>query len=192
LTRGTTPGARRRARTAHAGAVAAVTVGQAAAAGRRAGWCAADAVHTSERATIAGPRAGLLVGGAADGVETGESAAAPRIDPAEKGATVGVEATAGAVAVAEGERRAGPGGAEAGTALGGVPTRVAVGDAGGHRTRAGRGQLDVTPAAEGRARDQARDERSDLSPGPRRQGCAPVPANRRAVATRRPLGNVAR
>src|SRR5581483_6773218 len=111
--------------------------------------------------------------------------------PAQERATIGVETTGGAVAVAKGERRARSGGAEARTAFGGTATRAAVGAAGGDATRAGRRQLDVTPAAEhGRSRQCG--QRGDPGPGRRTHGCAPLPASRRAVATRRPLGNVAR
>ena len=186
LSRGTTARACRRADPGHAGAVATVAVGRAAAAGGRAGRRAADAVQAPERATVAGPSAGLLVGDAADGVETDEIAAARGIDSAEERATVGVEVTGGPVAVAEGERRAAPGGAEARTAVGGAGTGAAIGGAGGGRARAGRRQLDVTPAAEGRPRE--REERNHPGRGRQRQGCAPEPASRRAVPTRRPLG----
>jgi hypothetical protein len=196
LTGRTTTGPGRGTGAGHAGAVATVAVRRAAAAGGRAGRLAADAVHAPERAAVAWARAGLLVGRAADGVETDEIAAARRIDPAEKRATVGVEATGGAVAVAEGERRTGPGGAEARTAVGGGATGASVGEAGGGGTRPRRRQLDVTPAAEGRAHgnpgEQRSGQRSDPGPLRRRQGCAPLPASRRAVATRRPLGNLSR
>jgi hypothetical protein len=190
LTRRTTAGAGRGAGAGRAGAVATVAVAHAAASGRRAGRFTADSVHATQRATVARPRAGLLLGGAAGGVETDELAAARRIDPAEEGATVGVEVTGGTVAMANGQRRAAPGGAETRAAVAGARTGAAVGGAGGARTRARRRQLDVTPAAEGRSRQREQRSRlGQLGPG---QGCAPVPASRRAVATRRPLGNVAR
>jgi hypothetical protein len=181
---------RRGAGAGHAGTGATVAIGHAAAAGGRAGWCAADAVHASERATIARSRAGLLVGRAAGGGETDEINAARRIDAAQERAAVGVEPTGGPIAMTDGQRRAAPGGTEPRAAVGGAGAGAAVGGAGRDPPRARRGQLDVAPAAEGRPRD--RQQRSD--PGPLRcpQGCAPVPARRRAVATRRPLGNVAR
>ena len=196
LTRGTTTtGRRRRADAGHTGTVATVAVGHAAFAGGSADRLAADAVHASERATIARSGARLRVGRAADGVETDELLAAHRTDPAEERATVGVEVTGGTFAVAEGERRAAPGGAESRTAVGGAATGAAIGGAGGELARARRRQLDVTPAAEGRPQGQPREQRSDPGdPGPLRwrQGRVPLPASRRAVATRRPLGNVSR
>ena len=134
------------------------SVAQLPPAGAQAGW-PQTAVHASERATVARSGAGLLVGRAADGVETDEIGAARGVDPAEERAAVGVEVTGGAVAVADGERRAAPGGAEARTAVGGAATGAAVGGAGGDRARARRRQLDVTPAGEGRPRE--REQRSD-------------------------------
>jgi hypothetical protein len=192
LSGGTTARPGRGAEAGRAGTVTTVAVGRAAAAGGRAGRLAADAVHAPERATIAGARAGLLVRGAADGVETDEIAVARRIDPAKERTTVGVEVTGGSVALADGERRTAPGGAEARAAVGGAAAGASVGGASREAPRARVGQLDVAPAAEGRPQGQPREQRSDAGPLRRRQGCAPLPASRRAVATRRPLGKVSR
>jgi hypothetical protein len=154
LSGGTTARPCRCAEVGHAGAVATVAVGGAAGAGGRTGRLAAVAVHASERATIARSGAGLSVGRAADGVEADEIAAARRIDPAEERATVGVEVTGGTLTVAEGERRAAPGGAEARTTVGGAATGAAVGGAGGGRAPGRRRELDVAPAAEGEPRER--------------------------------------
>ncbi len=190
LARGAAAGGGRGAGAGHAGACATVAVDEAAAAGRRAGRFAADAVHAAERATITRSRARLRVGHAADRVETDEIAAARRIDAAQERATVGVAQAGGPVAVAHRERRAASGGAEARTTVGWTAAGAAVGGAVGDRTGERRRQLDVPPAAEERPRQ--REQENDPGPDRRPQGCAPVPASRRAVATRRPPGNVAR
>lgn len=185
-------GARHRALTGRADAVATVRRRRAGGAGHGAGGRTADAVGAAERAAAPRAGAGLFVRQALNRIEADELARTGRIDATDERAAIGADLAGRPLAETGGERLASPphaGGRAAIRSDGAGPT---VGRAIDQRKRPRNGQLDVPPAGAGaddRADGQCGEERPPPHGATSLQGRVPADASRRATARWSPRGN---